>query len=155
MATLPPVPRLQVSDNVAFLFFSVFARFEYALKASGMYRSSRNYVEPDWEAFKVWADGNLTVATGSEAEHAVQRLLRQPPRIQTGPTTWKNRPLGGATPQSQAIEAARRVRNNLFHGGKHLPPSATGRDAALLEDSLTLLAECISAHPDVGLNFRQ
>ena len=157
MAALPPVPRFEIPDALAFQIFSAFARFEYALKASGMCRANRRfgYAEPNWEKFIAWADVNMTITAGSEVGNAIKFLEQYPPRVQIGPTTWEERPLRGATEAARGIEAARRVRNNLFHGGKHLPQPVPGRDLALVEAALVLLAECVAAHADIGNCFRQ
>ena len=43
------------------------------------------------------------------------------------------------------LNYVRRVRNNLFHGGKFtsLSVSDLGRNASLIEDSLVILKECL------------
>jgi len=51
----------------------------------------------------------------------------------------------------------RRVRNNLFHGGKFLPvpPGDPDRDKLLVQHSLTVLRTCMSLHKRVAASYAQ
>jgi hypothetical protein len=65
---------------------------------------------------------------------------------------FQNEPLEGANDGERAIEAAKRVRNNLFHGGKHIH-SKPGRDEKLVRCSLTILQACLNLHEGLGRKF--
>ena len=51
----------------------------------------------------------------------------------------------------QVLLMVRVVRNNLFHGGKHLPDGEkeTGRNETIVRDSLIILEQCSKLHDEV------
>ena len=63
--------------------------------------------------------------------------------------SWLAAPLRGKTDIERALDAIQRVRNNLFHGGKHTCQSAPERDEGLVRAALVVLHACRS----VGGNF--
>ena len=83
------------------------------------------------------------------------RMVDEPPLVQTAKDQWTVKNLHGGTPIEQAIDAIRRVRNNLFHGGKHTPHSPPGRDARLLRSSLMLLYACLEQDGNLRDTFEQ
>lgn len=146
-----PFHSLQIPQALACEFFAVFARFEYAMKESGhLYVNRFGRAVPDWNGFADAASNLLQVAPGSELSQAIDFLNQEPPQVQMAAHLWEAIPLRGATPTSTALDAAQRVRNNLFHGGKHTPHSAPGRDEALVRASLTLLLAFVSKHTALG-----
>src|SRR5258708_987071 len=116
------IPRLRIPEALVYEFLVSFARFEYALKGGGYARRGDNHaVKPDWDRF----------TRVLETEHADlvesivgagQYLLDEPARVQVvrGNTLgWADAPrIGGESDFSYLIRSLRRVRNNLFHGGK-------------------------------------
>ena len=54
---------------------------------------------------------------------------------------------------AQAIEAAKRVRNNIFHGGKHTPHSPPERDAKLVQAARAVLEVCLLADAELKSEF--
>ncbi len=42
---------IAIDRELVLQFFLTFARFEFALKATGYARGNENFVEPDWNAF--------------------------------------------------------------------------------------------------------
>lgn len=92
------------------------------------------------------ADAGLTEATDF--------LLNHPPNkqvIENGTVTWSERPPDAASQSGRVLGFVRRVRNNLFHGGKGnqhwFDPERTER---LLSHSLTILRGCLEASEDVA-----
>jgi hypothetical protein len=86
---------------------------------------------------------------------AIRYLVDYPPKIQmfkNNNAVFQNEPLEGANDGERAIEAAKRVRNNLFHGGKHIH-SKPGRDEKLVRCSLTILQACLNLHEGLGRKF--
>jgi len=143
-----PFDSLQMPPALASEFFAVISRFEYAMKESGyLYVNRFGRAAPDWERFAADAPGLVHATPGSELSQAIDFLNREPPQVQTGEHQWQAVPLRGAAPISTALDAAQRVRNNLFHGGKHTPHSPPGRDEALVRAALTLLLACASQCP--------
>jgi hypothetical protein len=104
-------------DELLLRFFMTFARFEYALKASGHVRAGENgAAKANWHA--------VEAALGTDDRTAVVAkagvLLKDPPRRQVltdGCFDWQTAGSAGGEPQN-LVTAVKRVRNNLFHGGK-------------------------------------
>ena len=133
-------------DGLTYEFFRTFARFEYALKARGFCRRGRSgNAAPDWDRFAESAPvrGVLCDPVGPGLTEAVEYILSHPPRtqvIENGRLTWRDGPPRATGQSGRVLELVRRVRNNLFHGGKGnqhwFDPARTER---LLKHSLTIL----------------
>ena len=148
-ALTSPLDRLQMPPALALEFFAVFSRFEFALKDAGYWYLNRHgRAAPDWNAFA--AEVQLHATAGSDLSQAIDFLNHEPPKIQTSPHDWSDAPLRGATPIATALDAAQRVRHNLFHGGKHTLHSTPHRDEALVRASLTLLFACVRQSESLG-----
>jgi hypothetical protein len=138
-----PFDGLDLDRELVCEFFGVFSRFEYALKESGLTRDVRGIVEPAWWRFAENMNGWLTVEPDSALAEAIDFLCDEPAQVQTGPHNWEMRALHGKMRLEHAIDAARRVRHNLFHGGKHTPHSPPGKDERLVRSALALLYSCL------------
>ena len=141
-------------DGLACEFFRTFARFEYALKATGFYRHDRNYAEPDWTRFAESAPvrGVLDDPVDAALTGAIDYILNRPPGkqvIENGGLTWRDRPPDAASQSGRVLGLVCRVRNNLFHGGKGNPHDPE-RNEQLLRHSLTVLHRCLDASEDVA-----
>jgi hypothetical protein len=143
-------------------FFLTFARFEFALKSSGFFvrRPEITYeAKPDWDRFADHLREIFKPASNPRLRQACDHLLDNPPwREVVSGGTW----LWDATAENDQISEVkrllryvRRVRNNLFHGGKFssLPVPDIGRNAALLDDSLVILRECLNLADDVRVHY--
>lgn len=135
-------------------FFLRFSRFEFALKAAGYAEGNDRYVDPDWQRFAADIAPSFNQHRTSELEEACEFYSVNPP--------WKqvlvNNTLGWSADlpahQSQVdllLGLVRRVRNNLFHGGKynaelHEEPA---RNVRLLRGGLHILDECLHDSPRV------
>jgi hypothetical protein len=127
--------------------FIVFSRFEYALKRSGYLRQNIHDAEPDWDTFGTKNENKQRFDSDANAEfkQAVEYLVKHPPQkqIRTSRDSFKYeaKPLGGQSGLHETVLAIRRVRNNLFHGGKfpNGPFEDSARDVDLLRHSLTVL----------------
>lgn len=154
MSLTSPFDGLQVDRELACTFFAAFSRFEFALKEEQFVRENRlGHAEPHWERFKERASEQWIQSADTEA--AVVLLLAEPPQVQTGAQTWQPVALRGQNRFAQAIDAAKRVRNNLFHGGKHTPHSPPGRDQALVNAALLILYACLEANPGLRETYNQ
>jgi hypothetical protein len=146
MSSPSPFDSLQMPPALACEFFASFSRFEFALKESGhVYVNRYGRAAPDWDSFAAVAI--LQASAGSELALAVDFLNREPPQVQTSARGWDPVPLRGAAPVATALDAAQRVRHNLFHGGKHIPHSPPGRDEALVRAALAVLLACVAQNP--------
>jgi hypothetical protein len=144
MAIASPFDGLQIPGELVCEFFAAFSRFEFTLKETGFLRVVNGRAMPAWRQFGTSVSNSLSVAAGSDLELAVRYLANEPPQVQIGRENWTNAPLHGKTQVAQALDAVNRVRNNLFHGGKHTPHSPPGRDERLIRAALTLLYECLA-----------
>lgn len=152
MSSPSPFGSLQMPPPLACEFFAVFSRFEFALKESGhVYVNRRGRAAPDWDGFAAVA--TLQAPAGSVLAQALDFLNQEPPQVQTSAHGWDPLPLRGATPVATALDAAQRVRHNLFHGGKHIPHSPPGRDEALVRAALAVLLACVAQNPGVGAAY--
>ncbi len=153
MPLMSPFEGLQMPAELACEFFATFSRFEFALKEEGYVRIRYGRASPDWKRFAreigvVPLD--LTAWRGD-----IDLLLAAPPEVQTDAQRWEATPLDQAPALAQAIEAAQRVRNNLFHGGKHSPQPVKGRDEALVRAALHVLHACLDAKPSLRDTYNQ
>jgi hypothetical protein len=115
-------------DQLAFRFFKMFARFEYALKAAGFHRGDGE-AKPNWDDFAKIVNDIFDNTQNKLLKESITYMLHTPPKIQylrNGLLEWQDRPVKGDTAHKLLLYI-RRVRNNLFHGGKFtdsgLPPS--------------------------------
>ena len=108
-------------DHLAFNFFKLFARFEATLKEREFYRVKDGRIVVDWDRFanEVVGQGFL-VDLGDKATSAVY-ILESPPKKQgpnsEGKIVWLDVSANDRSPQA-LIAHIRRMRNNLYHGGK-------------------------------------
>ncbi len=142
-------------------FLATFARFEYALKRSATYLNDTADASPNWDAFAkaIKADFATATAVDPRVGEAARYLRDHPPKKQIrkddGTLGWKD---GGIDGDSVSVLlAVRRVRNNLFHGGKFAdgPISEVARDTELLKHSLQILRHCSRLDRDVQLHFEE
>lgn len=146
------------SDNfdLAQRVFIEFARFEYCLKRLGYLKKDNGPAEPDWDKF---ANTNemknlflLIKENESENFKKLRYLFDNPPKHQiarNGCLDWK--PAEKIRSSQDYFSAVRRVRNNLFHGGKFngnfFEPE---RSTDLLESVLFALKEARECHAGVA-----
>jgi hypothetical protein len=133
--------------------FRTFARFEYALKAAGFHEGD-GAAKADWRAFAESVSGLFDNPADPRLKEAVEYVLRHPPKkqiIEEGALVW-----GEVAPDTDlqadlVLQYVRRVRNNLFHGGKFngqwFEPE---RSELLLRHCLTILHACRNASAGVG-----
>ena len=153
--------KLNVPVDLACEFLAVFARSEFALKAAGFANGNEKQAEANWEAFAEAIAKAFDPSKTQELNAAVEYLLKYPPKKQV--LINKKLEFVDATPDNnkskvqQVLLMVRRVRNNLFHGGKFLPgpPSDPKRDALLVEYSLTVLHACIPLHGNVSIVYTE
>ena len=137
-------------DTLAFQFFKTFARFEYALKTAGFHAGKGLKAEPNWDAFAKSINSFFDQEHQGDLGRAVHYIIDQPPRIQmvntTGEFEWADEPETGPTARKLLLYI-RRVRNNLFHGGKFDGHHwfAPDRSDLLMRHSLTVLQACLNA----------
>lgn len=140
-------------DQLAFRFFKLFAQCEYALKAMGYGRAgSDNAAKPDWDRFANEVGKVLILSESPSIVEARTYLFENPPKRQVwvnGSVAWAE--VSNLERSVQILFAhIRRVRNNLYHGGKfHGKWIDPDRSWELISKSVLLLEQMVNA--DAGL----
>jgi hypothetical protein len=146
-------------DQLAFSFFKLFAQCEYALKAMGYGRSvgARNTAEADWDRFASEVGVALLQEQNEEVVLARTYLFEMPPKRQiwlNGTVSWADVPNIERSAQI-LFSHIRRVRNNLYHGGKFHGGHFHGswidpeRSEALISNSLLLLRHLVDSNANL------
>lgn len=156
-------------------YFLTFSRFEYSLKAIGLFirpqpnsESIKRFREegvlpeakPDWDKFAVSLRGSFRIDRTNNLKQACEYILDSPPIKQV---IIINDGLAWETPVRPNNEAEivfllrmlRYIRNNLFHGGKYNIEvhEDTERTAMLLRSSLVILEECLYLNTELKQVF--
>ena len=144
---------LQQLPHAAVTLFAVFSRFECALKRSG-YHYGDGDAKPNWEKFAAALGPDFFDEVRNQG--IAQVLIDNPPKkqvVQNGYVDWQ--PATQATNTTELFVYIRRVRNNLFHGGKYPsgPVRDMSRDQELLLQSVAVLELALRHVPDVAAYF--
>jgi hypothetical protein len=146
---------ISIDRDLVFDFFLRFSRFEFALKVTGYALGNDTKVTPDWDRFIRDISSNFLKTRTPELAQACDYFLLNPPKKQV----LANRSLGWSTtlpcdPARESellVKLVRRVRNNLFHGGKYnnAVHEETARNEDLLRGGLLILDECLRVSDSV------
>lgn len=134
--------------------FKVMMRLEFALKEIGYCKiaGSQN-AEVDWDRF---ANKRLGAPffDSIRAEDNVKVLLETPPKRQIvgdqGNLCWK--PMAAVSNIQELVGSIRRVRNNLFHGGKGGDPDSD-RNNAMVSAALFVIDAILRHDHDLRMMF--
>ena len=137
--------------DLATELFRVFAQFEYCLKVTGYCVAGRgDAANPDWTRFARELPP-LSEAADPDVAAAIAYMLGNPPKKQVYADhvlQWRVVAPHAENENDLIFLYVRRVRNNLFHGGKFngrfFDP---GRSRELLEHSITVLMAAIFKSP--------
>ena len=139
-------------DELAHGFFYCFSRTEYALKASG-FNKGDGKAEANWRNFAQAVEDLIANPISQALKDAVDFLLQAPPKQQVivgGNLEWKESPPKTNSRADELLTYVRRVRNNLFHGGKFNGHwFAPERSELLIKHSLVVLEACVDFVPKV------
>ncbi|MDT0683098.1 hypothetical protein RM543_10405 [Roseicyclus sp. F158] len=134
--------------------FKVMMRLEFALKEIGYCKTAGNQkAEVDWDRF---ANERLGASffNAMKAEGSVNVLLQTPPKRQIGDgqgyLSWKQ--VGAVSNIQELVGSLRRVRNNLFHGGKSGDPDKD-RDDVLVGNALSSIDAILRHDHDLRMMF--
>jgi hypothetical protein len=136
-------------------FFLTFARAEFALKNSGFVTGDEHSASADWNKFANALKDHFEEGRTRELETAMNYLLDNPPMrqvLRNGKLMWDaNLSTNGSSTSEVIFVLVRRIRNNLFHGGKHSLEvfEDTKRTTRLIESALLILKAGISLLPQV------
>lgn len=145
-------------ENLVFEFFRRFARMEYALKSAGFHKRNRGYVQADWERFAKSIEKDFTAkSVGGSVSESIKSILSDPPKKQdlNGEKLVYVQSLANGSDCEKVLMYIRRVRNNLFHGGKcdrngWFSPQ---RSEELMRHGLCVLDLCLKLCPRVKKEF--
>ncbi len=153
-----PFDQLNLDPKLACDFLALFARYEFALKAAKP--ANGGEAKAGWDEYAKGIDKAFSQLKNAELTAAVDYLLSRPPKKQVfraGKLEWEETGHDNNVPRAQQVLVmVRRVRNNLFHGGKFLPAEAgddPGRDQLLVEHSLVVLRACLPLDQEVHAAF--
>ncbi|MBW2741603.1 MAG: hypothetical protein JRE64_22795 [Deltaproteobacteria bacterium] len=150
---------IRIPKDLVFNFFISFAKFEFALKMAGFSKGNGKRVSPDWDVFAKAT--SFDKKTNKKLEEAVDYFMLNPPWKQVlidGGMAWdSSMPNNGLSEIEKVLLLVRRVRNNLFHGGKfnievHEKKERTEK---LLQSSLIILKACLALDEGIQNNFQQ
>lgn len=135
-------------DELAFYFFKEFARFEYALKAAD-FNCGEGEAKPNWDKFAKTVRDTFENISSQELQDAVNYILSNPPQkqvVKNGKLDWDKSLCENSYKADKLLVYVRRVRNNLFHGGKFNGHwFAPQRSEELMHHSLIVLEACLDA----------
>ena len=147
--TIPPhisVLMIIELDQLAFRFFKLFAQYEYALKAMKFYKKGKkNQATPDWDRFAKEIGKLVLDCQDEQTMSAISYLFESPPKrqiIKNDELDWDNVSNTEKKTAQVLFEHVRRVRNNLYHGGKFNGrwfEAEEDRSLELISNSLTVL----------------
>ncbi|MBF0167808.1 MAG: helix-turn-helix domain-containing protein [Alphaproteobacteria bacterium] len=151
-------PNWSGNRDLVLRFFYCFSRFEYALKAAGYAKAGRNgEALPKWDDFADADELGDSFLETMSTEPRAKILFCEAPRNQVwkaGRLNWDpNEPSFPHSPYEakKLFEYVRRVRNNLFHGGK--VPFDSDRDVKLINAALFVLEEALKKSTKVNEAF--
>jgi hypothetical protein len=150
-----------VSKDLLLNFFICFAKFEFALKISGFAKGDQSQVRPDWDGYAKSIKDIFDEKKSSILVEAVNYFRLNPPWKQViinGSVAWNSTASNNNKSEiEKTLILIRRVRNNLFHGGKFSNEAFedTERTTHLLEKSLIILEECLNLSPNVMQHFNE
>jgi len=137
-------------DELAKELFQVFSRTEYALKATG-FNNGDGPAEANWRNFALTVEDLIANPTELELKDAIAFLFNAPPKkqmIKGGLIKWEKSKPHTDSRADELLIYVRRVRNNLFHGGKFNGHwFSPGRSEPLLRYSIVILNACVNRTP--------
>ena len=116
-------------------------------------------MKADWGRFGKQIDEKFRGNPNEKIADAIEYLLKHPPRKQIlseKVVEFQDCPPTENFRQAvQVLLMVRRVRNNLFHGGKYLPDGETeaGRNKRLVACSMQVLEYCLDMDPQVRVSY--
>lgn len=154
------MPQPEDIDDLAFVLFRLFAQFEYCLKATGFMTQGRNgEASPDWTGFARSLPPLFEEPNSAALAKAVHYILEHPPKkqvIEEGRLAWSDRAPNSENLTDLVLLYVRRVRNNLFHGGKFNGHwFAPERSQQLMSAAVVILEAALVASPVMNEAFRQ
>lgn len=144
-------------EDLATDFFKKFACCEFALKDGGFHDKHETDAKSDWKSFARTIEHSLSKEELEKPEleelrQAVEYILEHPPKkqvIEDNKLKFRDAKPSTNSRTDLILILVRRVRNNLFHGGKFNSSDWFDpiRSALLIKYSLTILDASFRAAP--------
>jgi hypothetical protein len=156
---MPYIENTLINRDLVLNFFLTLSRLEFALKITGYVRGNEDGVEPDWDRFARDISNSFDIKKNDSLVEAVYYYLGHPPQKQVlidGSLDWVPAVPNGGSEIQRALILVRRVRNNLFHGGKYnyQRHEETERNEALLSMGITILREVMDSQPRIQAAYQ-
>jgi len=149
-----------LDSPLASAYFQVFTRIEYSLKQAGYSRIARNgTIEADWDKFSKSTSKDFKEDNFPRYLEAKEYLLNDPPRRQIrtddGIIDFERiaAPLAGNSDLEKLINATKRVRNNLYHGGKMSFKGEFRRNEILIKHCHEVLEAAVMSNEPVLIAY--
>lgn len=151
---------MNVGPHTALDLLRAFSRIEFALKQIPEFVNGAVGETPDtqWSAFYVHVrqhirnnlsqvNKNLLLGTGPNDPPPMKMQVNAQGRIE-----FVDAPLGNGPEGDRLMDAARRVRNNLVHGGKEHTRQQRypGHDESLVRAAIDVMFLAMASHPEVS-----
>jgi transcriptional regulator with XRE-family HTH domain len=142
------VAQLGTSGEVLLEFVAVYARLEYALKQAGRVDDG-GQLRVRWQEFIAETAPYFRPDANTALREAVRYIAEHPPKKQVlvdGRVAWREVQPGTLDiPLQTLVEHVRRIRNNLFHGGKFASNliAEPARNERLLYSGVLVLNEVV------------
>ncbi|MCN5640014.1 hypothetical protein [Escherichia coli] len=137
-------------NNLSFEFFQEFSRYEYCLKMTGLCNQDGNVVA-DWDKYASQVQIDFDSPGDPRLAASIDYYINNQPKRQNvkgGTLYWSDEPSEQGNKAVLVLMLIRRVRNNLFHGGKFNGHwFAPQRSKLLLQHGLIILKACAENHP--------
>lgn len=144
----------RINRDLVLDFFLVLSRMEFALKISGFTVPNTTEAKPNWDRFSDSIKNNYLEESNAQFIQAVSYYIENPPAkqvIKNGKLDWEYTALNNLSKIEIALLLVRRVRNNLFHGGKYNMQmnEETARNELLLNHGITIIRACLEYNQQV------
>lgn len=142
--------------ELIFEFFLLFSKFEYALKMSGFHKGNGN-AEPNWEKFAEAIKDKFD-KEDKKVNEGIEYILKNPPNkqiVKDDLLEWSDTTPNFKSEVELILLYVRRVRNNLFHGGKYKGHRLENPDRSkkLLSGCIEILKYCLTLSPEANEAF--
>lgn len=140
-------------DSLCFEFFREFSRYEYCLKVTQLQQKTDGDAMANWDWYAKDVEHVFASPKDPRFVAAIDYFTQHPPKkqvVKDGALTWDETPLQEKRVALKIFVLIRRIRNNLFHGGKFngqwFEPESS---EALIQHALIILRACGQSHPEV------
>lgn len=146
---------MPIDDELIYEFFSTVSRIEYGLKSTGYFHRARHGgAAPNWDRFAAELAGTFNMESNEDLHMACLYYIAQPPGeqvVENNRLVWSQGFPDRDSEFESLLSLVRRVRNNLFHGGKSNPQGSdeSERNMLLLRYGLIILNEAVRLNPQV------